>query len=261
MERPGALAEVCLVVITFNEEDTLDRCLASALGVGEIIVVDSFSTDKTAEVALGHGARVVERPFISAADQKNYAIGLAARPWVLLLDADEALSPELRLEVEEAVRAPRADGYLIRRRSEFFGAPIRFCGWGDERVLRLFRRGAGRYPEVAVHEKLVIEGTIAGLRGAIEHRPYRDLADYIDRMKSYSRRGALELHKKGRPWFPGIVTHPAARFIRMYVLQLGFLDGGPGFVLCVLAATSVFFKYAALRELASAKGKTAGGAA
>jgi len=261
MEDPGALREVSLVVITLNEEDTLDRCLASAAGVGEIIVVDSFSTDRTVEVAAGYGARVLQRPFVSAADQKNYAIALATLPWVLLLDADEELLPELRLEIDETLRAPRADGYLIRRRSEFFGAQIRFCGWGDERVLRLFRRGAGRFPEVAVHERLVIRGATAGLTAAIEHRPYRNLADYIDRMKSYSRRGALELHKRRRSWFPGIVTHPIARFLRMYVLQLGFLDGGPGFVLCALAATSVFFKYAALRELASAKGKTTGGGA
>jgi glycosyltransferase involved in cell wall biosynthesis len=261
MERTGALADVSLVVITLNEEDTLDRCLASAAGVGEIVVVDSHSTDKTVDVARGHGARVVERPFVSAADQKNYAVSLAKRPWVLLLDADEELSAGLVGEIEEAVRRPRAEGYFIRRRSEFFGAPIRFCGWGGERVLRLFRRGAGRYPEVAVHEKLIIEGRTAPLTGAIEHRPYRNLADYIDRMKSYSGRGALELHKKGRTWFPGIVTHPAARFIRMYVFQLGFLDGGPGFVLCVLAATSVFFKYAALRELASARGESSGGGA
>jgi glycosyltransferase involved in cell wall biosynthesis len=260
MAQTKSLADVSLVVITLNEADTIERCLASAAGAGEIIVVDSFSTDGTVEAAKRHGARVLEREFVSAADQKNYAVSLAARPWVLLLDADEELTPELRQEIADAVAAPRADGYSLRRRSEFFGARIRFCGWGRDRVLRLFRRGAGRFPEVAVHEHLVVEGKTARLVHPIEHRPYRDLADYIERMESYSRRGALELKKKGRPWFPGIVTHPTARFIRMYVLQLGFLDGGPGFVLCALAATSVFFKYAALREFASAKGGSPGGA-
>jgi len=257
----SALSNVSLVVITLNEEDNLGRCLASAPGVGEIIVVDSFSKDGTVEIARRNGARVFQRPFVSAADQKNYAIGLAERPWILILDADEALSPELRAEIEETVQTPRADGYLICRRSEFFGTVIRHCGWGSDWVARLFKRGSGRYPEVAVHEKLVVAGAVGELAGVIEHRPYRDLSDYIDRMKSYSRRGALELHAKERRWFPGIVTHPAARFVRMYLLQLGFLDGAPGFLLCMLAATSVFFKYAALREISSSAGSKEDGCA
>jgi len=244
-----ALRDVSLVVITLNEEDNLERCLASARGVGEIIVVDSFSTDRTLEIARRHGARVFQRPFVSAADQKNYALSLAEEPWILILDADESLSGELRAEIGETLAAPAADGYLLRRRSEFLGTVIRHCGWGNDGVLRLFRRGAGRYPEVAVHERLALEGSTGRLRGAIEHRPYRDMADYMDRMKSYSLRGATELHARGRRWFPAIVTHPPARFIRMYILQLGLLDGAAGFCLSALAASGVFCKYAALRDL------------
>ena len=260
MTCTGALSDVSLVVITLNEEDNLDRCLASASGVGEIIVVDSFSEDRTVEIARRYGAKVSQRPFVSAADQKNQAIGMADHSWILLLDADEALSPELRLEIEEAVLAPRADGYAIRRRSEFLGTVIRHCGWGGDRVVRLFRRGKGRYPETAVHERLALDGSVARLVGVIEHRPYRSLSDYVDRMESYSRRGAVELRRKNRSWFPAIVTHPAARFVRMYLIQLGFLDGAAGFVLCMLAATSVFYKYAALRELsASVEPKEGGG--
>lgn len=248
MTSHGPLSNVSLVVVTLDEEDTIARCIESVPGAGETIVVDSFSHDRTVALARELGARVYQRPFASAADQKNWAIGKAEKDWILLLDADEAVSPELLGEIERAVRDPRADGYWLRRRSEFFGKRIRFCGWGNERVVRLFRRGAARYPERQVHEKLSLNGRVGHLKGFIEHRPYRDLADYFDRMKSYSHRGALELHKSGRPWFPGIVTHPIARFIRMYVLQLGILDGGAGFLLCALAASSVLFKYAALRE-------------
>jgi glycosyltransferase involved in cell wall biosynthesis len=251
----GPLSSVSLVVVTLDEEVTIARCIGSVPGAGETIVVDSFSRDSTVAVALEHGARVFLRPFASAADQKNWAIGKAEKEWILLLDADESVSPELLVEIASAVRSPRADGYWLRRRSEFFGKTIRFCGWGDERVLRLFRRGAGRYAEREVHERLSLDGSVSSLAGFIEHRPYRDISDYIDRMKSYSRRGAIELHKNGTRWFPGVVTHPIARFIRMYFLQLGMFDGGAGLLLCGLAAASVFFKYAALREL-SAEEKT-----
>lgn len=245
----GALSNCTLVVVTLNEEDRLSRCLESVAGAGEIVVVDSFSGDRTAEIARAHGAQVYQREFTTAADQKNWAIEKASKDWILLLDADEALSSELLREVEKALERPRVEGYLLLRRSEFLGETIGHCGWGDERIVRLFRRGRGHYPEREVHERLVLDGRAAPLAGSIEHRPYRDLADYMERMKNYSLRGAVELHKKGRSWFPGILTHPAGRFFRMYFLQLGFLDGAPGFLLCALASSGVFLKYAALREL------------
>lgn len=253
MNPSSALSNCSVVVITFNEGDRIARCLDSVPGAGEIVVVDSFSLDRTVEIARAHGARVYQREFTSAADQKNWAVAKAEKDWILVLDADEALSPELLREIEKALAAPRADGYWLRRRSEFLGTPIRFCGWHDDRILRLFKRGKGSYPEREVHERVSLDGASSRLGGFIGHRPYRDLADYIDRMKSYSARGALELRKRGSRWFPGIVTHPPARFVRMYVLQLGFLDGVSGLILCVLASTGVFLKYAVLRELSGSK--------
>lgn len=250
----GTLSRVSLVVITLDEEDNIERCIRSAAGVGEIVVVDSFSGDRTAEIAAALGAVVHKREFTTHADQKNWAIGKATGEWILVLDADEALSPPLRSEIEAELVNPSADGYRLRRRNEFLGRKIRFCGWGGDRVLRLFRRGSGFYPERAVHEKLRLEGKEAVLKASLEHRPYRDIYDHIDRMKRYSRAGAIELMKEGRGWFPGIFLNPFARFLRMYVIQLGFLDGMPGFILCSFAAISVFFKYAALRESLSARG-------
>jgi glycosyltransferase involved in cell wall biosynthesis len=249
-----AFSRISLIVITLNEEDNIERCLGSADGVGEIIIVDSHSTDRTVEHAERLGAVVYRRPFISAADQKNWALERAKLDWVLILDADESLSPEIAKEIATELAHPRADGYLLRRRNFFFGRRIRYCGWQGDRVLRLFRRGHGRYPEVAVHERLALDGTVAALRCYLDHRPYRDMADYIDRMKSYSRRGAEELHRRGKRWFPALVTHPVGRFFRMYILQGGFLDGGAGLVLCVLAAMSVCFKYAILREMTVSHG-------
>lgn len=254
----GALDNLSLVVVARDAEGTIERCLGSVPGVGEaVVVVDTRSADRTAERARALGARVFERPFVSAGDQKNWAVEQARGEWMLVLDADEAADPRLVRSIAAAIASAGAEGYWILRRSEFLGRRIRFCGWRDDRLLRLFRRGAGRYPERAVHERLELSGRAVRLDGRIEHRPYRDLDDYVERMKSYSRRGAEELGKRGARWFPGALLRPPARFFRMYVLQLGFLDGAAGFVLCALASAGVFLKYAYLRELA-ARGRAAG---
>ena len=247
--KEDSLKKVSLVVITLDEEEQLRRCLSSAEGVGEIIVVDSFSSDGTVGVAEEFGAKIYRREYVSAADQKNWAIGKAMGEWILILDADEALSPELKSEIAKELAKPSAEGYWLKRRSEFLGKRIRHCGWGRDKVLRLFKRGKGRYPDRMIHEKLAFEGSSITLEGYIEHRPYRSLSQYLDKLKSYSYRGALQGKREGKWWFPQIVVNPFFRFIRMYIFQLGFLDGILGFVLCVLGSFSVFMKYAMLLEL------------
>ena len=249
MRNEPDLSRISLIVITLNEEDNLGRCLDSARGAGEVIVVDSMSTDGTLRIAGEYGARVFTREFVSNADQKNWAMDQATLEWILILDADEFLSAPLREEIAEIIISARENGFWIYRKNEFLGFKIRHCGWDRDRVLRLLRRGRGRYPERDVHERLELDGEAGRMRERLDHIPYRDLDDYIERMRSYSRRGALELHRKGRRWFPGIFLRPCARFLRMYLLQLGFLDGSAGLTLCSLAAISVFFKYAWLREL------------
>jgi len=242
------LANVSLVVVTFNEEKSIARCLSSADGVGEIIVVDSFSTDSTVDIARSFGAIVYQREYISAADQKNWAIGKASKDWILVLDADESLSPQLREEIAEVVSAGGVDAYKIRRISEFFGKVIKHCGWGNDWVTRFFRRGKGRYQERMVHEKLIVDGKTSRLKNVIEHNPYKDLTDYFSKLVDYARRSAIQMKREGRSWFPQIFLNPPARFMRMYLLQLGFLDGVRGFILCTLASFSVFLKYAFLKE-------------
>ena len=197
MSTQGKLSRVSLIVITYNEETNIGRCIESVAGVGEVIVVDSFSTDGTVEAARGLGAQVFQRRYLSAAEQKNWALGKAQGEWVLVLDADEALSPDLRGEIENVLAEPACDGFWLRRRSTFLGRRIRFCGWQRDRVLRLFRRGMGHYPAKEVHERLELSGRTRQLKGFIEHVPYRDIGDYIDRMKSYSGRGAIDLHVRG----------------------------------------------------------------
>jgi glycosyltransferase involved in cell wall biosynthesis len=249
MSGGGNLSDVSLIVTTFNEEGNIRRCLESAHGVGEMIVVDSGSTDGTVRIAEDQGASVFIREFTSNADQKNWAMGKATREWILILDADEHLSGPLRAEIGLRISGSSEAGFWIYRRNEFLGRRISHCGWNRDRVLRLFRRGAGRYPERAVHERLELKGRAGSLRERLDHTPYLDLDDYMARMREYSRRGALELHRSGRRWFPGLVLRPGARFLRMYILQLGFLDGSAGLMLCSLAAAGVLMKYAWLREL------------
>jgi glycosyltransferase involved in cell wall biosynthesis len=249
VKMQGTLSNVSLVVITFNEQGNIRRCIDSARGVGEVIVVDSFSTDRTVDIAREMGAEVFQRPYLSAAEQKNWAMQKAGKEWILVLDADEALSTGLWGEIEDALVEPTCDGFWLRRKNVFLGRRIRFCGWQRDRVLRLFRRGKGRYPPQAVHERLVLDGRSRRLRGYLDHVPYNGIEDYIDRMKSYSGRSAADLRARGKGWFPALVTHPLGRFLRMYLLQLGFLDGTAGLELCCMASAGVFFKYARLREL------------
>ncbi len=249
VEKPDKLSNVSLIVITLNEEDSLEACLGSVGEVGEIIVVDSFSSDRTVEVAERFGARVYQREFVSNALQKNWAIQKAEKEWILILDADELLSPELRKEIGREIVSPQADGYWLKRRNEFMGRKIRFCGWNKDKVIRLFRAEKGKYNNRSVHEKLMLDGKISKFKNYLYHKSYRDVSDYLERMKRYSGWGANELYDNRKSWFPGIITRPAWRFFRMYFLQLGFLEGKEGFILCSTAAASVFFKYVYLAEL------------
>ena len=214
------LSNVSLIVTTLNEEKNLGRCLRSAEGVGELIVVDSMSTDTTLRIAGEYGARIFTREFVSNADQKNWAMGKATLEWILILDADEYMSDALRREIADRIVSAEENGFWIYRRNEFLGRKIRYCGWGRDRVLRLFRRGRGRYAERAVHERLELDGKAGRLVERLDHVPYRDLEDYMDRLGRYSLRGAQELRRARRRWFPGILLRPPARFLRMYLLQL-----------------------------------------
>ncbi len=235
-----------VLVTTLNEAANIGSCLESVAWAADRLVVDSGSTDRTVEIAEGMGARVVTHPYESAARQKNWALDFVRHPWVLILDADERVTPPLA----EAIRAVLAadgpkDGYFLRRRSFFLGHPIRHCGWGHDRVLRLFRAGRGRYDDRLVHELLHLDGVAAELPAPLLHYSYRSFHDYLEKLNRYTERGADDLRRSGRrPSLAALLVHPPARFLRMYVMQLGFLDGVPGFMLCALAAGSVWLKYA-----------------
>ena len=237
---------ISVLVTTYNEAHNIGDCLAGVAWAEEILVVDSGSTDGTREIAIRQGARVVEHPYESAARQKNWAIPQLRHSWVLILDADERVTPPLAAEIREQIAADGgADGYSIRRESTFLGVRIRHAGWGRDRVLRLFRRDLGRYDDVMVHESLELRGREERLREPLLHYTYRSLDDYLEKLGRYTARGAADLRTHGkRVSIATLLWRPPARFLRMYVLQAGFLDGGAGLLLCLLTAYSVWLKYA-----------------
>jgi len=244
-----------VLVTTLNEAENLSACLEGVRGADEIVVVDSGSTDATATIARRYGATVVEHPYESAARQKNWALPRLQHPWVLILDADERVPPELATEIAAVLRNDGpADGYFLRRRSFFLGREIRHCGWGQDRVLRLFRRDRGRYDDRWVHEELQLEGRAAELATPLLHVSYRTLDDALDKIRRYTVRGAADLRSRGRrPSWLAPIVRPPARFVRMFFLQAGFLDGAHGLILCLLTAYSVWLKYAQLHEPARAE--------
>jgi glycosyltransferase involved in cell wall biosynthesis len=194
---------------------------------------------------------VLQHEYRNSAAQKNWAIPRASHPWVLLLDADERVPEELHEEILRILReGPRHDGYWIRRANHFLGRRMRFCGWETDRVIRLFRRDAARYEEREVHAEIRLPGTVPVLESRLLHYSFRSFRQYWRKMEIYSDWGARQLFKEGkRAGWIAIGLRPPIRFLKMFVLRLGFLDGIHGLVLCALASFTVFLKYAKLWEM------------
>jgi glycosyltransferase involved in cell wall biosynthesis len=278
-----------VVIITFNEEANLGRTLASvkplvADGKGEIIVVDSGSTDRTVEIAMSFGTKVFAEEWKGFAAQKNSAIDKATGAWILSLDADEEIDPPLQRAVHELLEAldglsalrkpagdhslaavdatsevgaiPHADfdGLWIPRKNEFLGRWIRHGGFWPDPKLRLFRRGRGKFESRAVHEDVQVDGTTRQIQsGALLHHSYPTLSDYIEHMNRYSSLGAQIVVAKGKAQFSviNIVVRPLATFVYNYFFRLGFLDGREGLLLHLYHAVYVSWKYAKAWELSS----------
>jgi glycosyltransferase involved in cell wall biosynthesis len=229
-----------------DEIANIRDCLASVRWAEEVVVVDSGSTDGTPEAARAAADRVLEHEYVNSAAQKNWALPRLTHRWVLIVDADERVTPALRAEIERVLADPgRADGYWIRRANHFLGKPIRSAGWQRDRVLRLFDRTKGAYEPLHVHAEVVIRGRVGMLRERLVHHTYRSLDQYFGKFHRYTRWSAADLKQRGvRASFVRLLLRPWLRFLRMYVLEGGFREGRHGLVLCWLAAFSVFTKYA-----------------
>ncbi|MBI3893378.1 MAG: glycosyltransferase family 2 protein [Candidatus Wallbacteria bacterium] len=233
------------VVIACDEERNIARCLGSLGFVGEIVVVDSGSKDRTLELARQHTPRVVHQDWLGFGPQKNHAIGLATGAWVLVLDADEWVPSALAAEIELELASPRADAYELLRRTKFLGRFMTHC-WSGDWTPRLFRRGVARYDDRPVHERLQFDPgvQIGRLREPYHHDTYRDLSHYVEKMNRYSDLFAAGAGGDARVGFARLAASPLWAFVKMYVLKRGFLDGVEGLVLAVGTAYYHFLKYA-----------------
>ena len=232
------------IVITRNEAANIAECLDSLAFCDERIVVDCGSTDGTMLIAREKGARVAYRSWRGFGPQKNYALSLAQGDWVLSLDADERVSPGLAAAIKQAIEERLVDGYEFPRLSTFCGKPLRHSGWHPDYVLRLFRRGRGRFTDVIVHERVVCDGLVARLSEPLIHHPVVKLEDALSRVDRYSTASAQALVDSGRKVsFMTGIGHGLMSFLRAYVLRAGFLDGAEGFLLAVANAEGSYYRY------------------
>jgi glycosyltransferase involved in cell wall biosynthesis len=259
METPRR-ATLSVAIITLNEEANLPRTLATIAWADEIVVVDSGSTDGTRAITDSHGAHFVPEPWRGFAAQKNFAMSLCTSDWVLSLDADEAVSPELAASIQKTIAAPPSHtAYSLRRRNFFLGCWIRHGGYYPDAKLRLFPRGQGSFQETPVHETAVFGGNVETLDGDLLHDAYPTLASYLDHMQRYSTLGAGVVFARGRTgrgllgFLNGVLLNPLATFLYNYVLRAGFLDGREGLLLHLYHSAYVSWKYAKAWERARSK--------
>jgi glycosyltransferase involved in cell wall biosynthesis len=254
MAHNNSLKGLSVVIITHNEEENIRECLESVLWADEIIVVDSDSTDRTEEICRACKVNFIKEPWKGFALQKNSAIEKATQNWILSLDADERVTPELRAEITAVMGSNNTkDGYFIARKNFFLGRWIKRCGWYPDYNLRLFQRGKGLFGIREVHEAVKLNGVAGHLESPMEHYTYKSLEDFMSRLDRYSTLAAQELLKGKKTYgILHIVFRPFYTFISMYLLRLGFLEGYYGFVISVLYAFYTFLKYIKLRELQGA---------
>lgn len=242
--------KISVLVPCCNEERNIGECLERLTWADELLVVDSGSTDRTLEIAREYATRVLEHEYINSAAQKNWALPQLTHDWVLIVDADERVTPELREEILRVLGDPqRLDGYRIYRLNHFMGKPVRYCGWQNDSVLRLFRKSLGRYQEREVHADVVLNGRVGALDNKLLHYTFTSFEQYMRKFDRYTTWAASDRAKKTPVvrWHH-LTLRPAFRFFKQYVLKLGFLDGKVGLIICSLAACSVFMKYAKLWE-------------
>jgi glycosyltransferase involved in cell wall biosynthesis len=240
-----------VTLVTLNEEQRLRGCLESVAWADEIVVVDAESQDKTVQIAREFTDRVLVRPWPGFALQKNFALEQARGSWVLSLDADEEVSAELGRDITATIAAADAcDGYAVPRRNVFLGQWIRHGGLYPDWQVRLFRRGHGRFVERDVHESVHVDGRVGRLLGHLVHRSYTGVADFFERAHRYSTLAAEEyVRAGGGARARELVLRPIGRFVSMYVLQRGFLDGRKGLLLAGLYAYYVFMRTAKVWEV------------
>lgn len=245
------IPQISAYIIAFNEEQNIGEAVKSVLWADEVVVVDSYSSDRTAEIAESLGARVVQVKFEGFGKLRTAAIASTKYEWVFSLDTDERCTEAARDEIRRIVgQSDTADAYYTPRRNAFMGRWIRHCGfYPDYRQPQLFRRDAMTFDEAMVHEGYTVKGRVAYMKNYIWQFPYRDFSQMIGKMERYSTLGAQKLTDRGKnSSMATAFTHALVAFIRIYVFKLGILDGWPGFVIAFANFEGTFYRYAKKAE-------------
>jgi glycosyltransferase involved in cell wall biosynthesis len=252
-DRAGsATPTVSAIVVCFNEENNIRGCLESLRWCDEIVVVDSFSTDRTVEFCKQYTNRVIQRPWAGYRDQKAFAHSQATKEWVILVDSDERVSPHLQSEIQEALRLDQGEyaGYAMPRLVFYLKRWWRRGGWYPDYDVRLFLRDRATWGGKDPHEKILVQGRVKKLQFPLHHYTYRDIADHIKRINRFTSISSKELKNEGQRWrLSDALFRPAFRFFRSYILKRGFMEGFAGFYVAITAAVYVFLRYAKLWEL------------
>lgn len=251
-------AKLTALIPCMNERRNIRPCIEAVRGLAdEILIADSGSTDGTLDIVreMG-GCRIIEREYVHSANFKNWAIPQARHEWVLIIDADERVTPELAAEIRGVLEhpEPNIDGYWIGRKNHFLGYHIAHCGWDRDDVLRLFRRDVGRYRERWVHAEIELDSKrVRRLKKPFDHYTTWDSDSYWRKLNRYASWGALNMRDEGRrPSLFAMCFRAPLRFLQLYLLRLGILDGIPGLHVCAYTAFYVFMKQARLWELSHA---------
>lgn len=248
----SVVCRLSVCIICHNEEENIKQCLESLYWVRDIVVVDSMSTDRTVEIARRYTDRVFQREWPGYADQKNFALSKAKEGWVLSLDADEAVSLDLQNEIAGIIEGEKAlHGYRIPRRSFYQGRWINHSGYYPDRQLRLFRRHRGRWVGGRVHERMAVEGSVGDLKNDILHYPYGGgITGQLKTINSFSTLLAKDMFDRGKRFHLFLLfTRPFFKFLEVYLLKRGLLDGLPGLIIAISDAYAMFVRFVKLREI------------
>ena len=246
--------KLSVYLIVRNEEKNIRTALESVKWADEIVIVDSGSVDNTVKIAREYGAKIFDEEFRGYTLQKNSAMGHCSGQWLLNIDADEEVSDDLRKSIEFIIFQNNIekvyDSYKINRKNFYLGKWIKHCGWYPEYRIRLSQRGSSKWVGETLHEKLESSGESGFLKGDLLHRPYENLGVHLDKIRKYSEIWAEKEVKNGRKSKKiNLFSRPAIRFIKMFILKAGFLDGMPGLIASIMGSYYVFMKYARLYEI------------
>ncbi|MFH1742746.1 MAG: glycosyltransferase family 2 protein [bacterium] len=241
---------ISAVVTTWNVETKIRACIESLAWADEVLVVDSFSSDRTVEICQELGCRILQHPYDSYSAQNNWAIPQAKYPWVLIWDSDEVCPPELREEIQQEMNHPQYTGYAMRRQTQFFGRWIKYSGWQKDWPTRLFQRNRGRFVLRKNHTHVILDGALGRFKHPLLHYTFENLDVWMERFQRYALWSAKDAYHRGdKPTFVNLSLRPLWRFFRAYILKRGFLDGKQGFMISMFSMFSVFMRYLYLQEI------------